>query len=73
MVERYIMDVGWEEPYSVYNVYGESGGAAAMWRPPKPCSSHADPTCARGAFYPSIVLGDFNATRYRLGPIRDWI
>ena len=73
MVERYNVDVGWEVAFTVYNFYGESGGSTANVATTEACLLAIRRDMRMGAKQPSMVLGDFNATPHKLGPIRSWI
>ena len=73
MVERYIMDVGWNDPYSVYNIYGESGGSVDSKATTEALLMACRMDMRQGVFCSTVVLGDFNATPHTLGPVKDWI
>lgn len=73
MVERYNVDVGWEAAFTVYNIYGESGGFAANVATTEACLHAIRRDMEMGARQPSIVFGDFNATPHKMGPTKSWI
>ena len=69
MVGRYILDVGWHKQFAIYNVYGESGCTATTEALLAACRKDM---LGRN-FYSTMVMGDFNATPHKLGPVADWI
>ena len=73
MVERYIVDVGWPDPYAIYNIYGKSGGSGVHIATTEAMLGACRRDMRMGVLYPSIVLGDFNATPNKLGPVKDWV
>ena len=73
MVEKYNVDVGWEAAFTVYNFYGESGGSAAHIATTEAALLAIQRDRCAGVRQPTCVLGDFNATPNRLGPIGKWI
>ena len=73
MVGKYIVDVGWEQAFAVLNVYGEAGGANANKAATEALLLAGRREMRNGPYQPNIVMGDFNATPHKLGPVRDWI
>ena len=57
MVERYIIDVGWEHAYSLYNVYGKSGGRTSDIATTEAMLLACRRDMRLGCFYSTLMCG----------------
>ena len=73
MVGKYTVDVGWETAMSFYNIYGESGGTSANIAVTEALLLACQRDMALSPHGPHAILGDFNATPCKLGPVKDLI
>ena len=73
MVGKYTMDVGWERSYTIYNVYGESGGTNDNITTTEALLQGCIRDRRTGVCNPTMWVGDFNAEPNKLGPVQELI
>ena len=73
IVAKYVMDVGWERAYTVYNIYGCSGGSRECKATTEALMTLCREEMQTDVHNPTMMCGDFNARPNTLGPIAAWI
>ena len=73
MVGKYILDVGWGKNYTVYNMYGKSGGSKDAVTTTEALCQGCRRDGARNLHCPKMWVGDFNATPCDLLTVREMI
>ena len=73
MVAKYTMDVGWERSFSIFNIYGESGGTNENITTTETLLEACRRENGLEVCNLTMWTGDFNATPNTLGPIQGLI
>ena len=71
LVANYTMDVGWQRSYTVYTVYGKSGGSKEAITTTEALCQGCRRDGEQSINGPMMWVGDFNATPCELGTVRE--
>ena len=73
IVAKYVLDVGWERAFTIYNLYGCSGGSSSNIATTEALVQACRQEMEGDVHNPKLLMGDFNARPNSLGPVCDLI